>query len=211
MFVNHIVNHLPATSRRLKEIHEAQQVDKTCNKLFHYIQSGWPVSSKSNGEVKPLIPLRAEMNVQEGLIFQGDRIWIPQKMRTEILDKIHAGHKGIVKCKERARQSVWWRTINQDIEKKVINCPICTLHRIQHAEPLIPTALPEYPWQKVATDLFQWKGMSYLLVVDYYSRFIEIAKLSGTSSGEVIHHLKSIFACYGIPEELVSDNGPQYC
>ena len=210
MFVNHIVNHLPATPRRLKEIQEAQQEDETSKKCFRYIQSGWPVSSKPNGEVKPLIPFRAEMNVQEGLIFRGDRIWIPQKMRTEILDKIHAGHQGIVKCKERARQSVWWPTINQDIEKKVMNCPICTTHRIQHAEPLIPTALPDYPWQKVATDLFQWKGMSYLLVVDYYSRFIEIAKFSVTSSGEVIRHLKSIFARCGIPEELVSDNGPQY-
>ena len=62
--------------------------------------------------------------------------------------------------------------------------------------------------------MFEWKGHSYLLVVDYYSRFIEIAKLSntkdGTSSTEVVRHLKSIMARHGIPAELISDNGPQF-
>ena len=65
------------------------------------------------------------------------------------------------------------------------------------------------PWQKVGTDLFMFKGQTYLLVVDYYSRYIEIAKLSALSSG-VITHLKSIFARHGIPEIVISDNGPQY-
>ena len=55
------------------------------------------------------------------------------------------------------------------------------------------------------------EGHSYLLVVDYYSRFIEIAKLSsGTSSLEVVRYLKSIMAHHGIPTELVSDNRPQF-
>ena len=48
------------------------------------------------------------------------------------------------------------------------------------------------------------------MVVDYYSRYIEIAKLISTSSNDVIRHLKSIFAHHSIPESVVSDNGPQY-
>ena len=65
-------------------------------------------------------------------------------------------------------------------------------------------------WQRVGTDLFEWKKTDYLLVVDYYSRFIEVAKLTSTTAASVISHLKSIFARHGIPEVLVSDNGPQY-
>ena len=70
--------------------------------------------------------------------------------------------------------------------------------------------MPDYPWQKVATDLFEWKRSSYVLVVDYYSRYIELAKLSSTTSSEVIKHLKSFFSRHGLPQTVVSDNGPQY-
>ena len=63
---------------------------------------------------------------------------------------------------------------------------------------------------EVASDLFVWNGVHYLLVIDYFSRYVEIAKLSGESSANVIKHLKSIFARHGIPQELVTDNGPQY-
>ena len=74
----------------------------------------------------------------------------------------------------------------------------------------MPSALPSLPWQKVATDLFKWKGSTYLLVVDYFSKYIEISKLEGESSQEVIQRLKSIFARHGIPQQVMSDNGPQY-
>ena len=77
-------------------------------------------------------------------------------------------------------------------------------------EPLIVSELPDHPWYKVATDLFQWKGASYLIIVDYFSRYIEIARLANESVGEVVRHTKSIFARHGIPEIVVSDNGPQF-
>ena len=48
------------------------------------------------------------------------------------------------------------------------------------------------------------------MVVDYYSRYVEIAGLFSTTSSDVINDLKSIFAHHGIPESVTSDNGPQY-
>lgn len=73
-----------------------------------------------------------------------------------------------------------------------------------------PTPLPELPWQRVATDLFEWQKVTYLLIVDYFSRWIEIARLDQTTATAVIQHTSSIFARHGIPEIVVSDNGPQY-
>ena len=74
----------------------------------------------------------------------------------------------------------------------------------------MPSVLPTLPWQKVASDLFKWKGATYLLVVDHFSKYIEISKLNNETSHEVILRLKSIFARHGIPLEVFSDNGPQY-
>ena len=66
---------------------------------------------------------------------------------------------------------------------------------------------PALPWQKVGNDLFE---SVYLLVVDYYTRYIEIARLNRPTTAEVVTHLKYIFARHGILETLISDNGPQY-
>ena len=75
---------------------------------------------------------------------------------------------------------------------------------------MIPSESRLRPWQKVATDMFVYKGRTYLFVVDYFSSYVEIAKLNTVASSDVIIHVKSIFARHGIPETVVSDNGPQY-
>ena len=100
--------------------------------------------------------------------------------------------------------------MSREIEEIVQNCATCAKKNKPHAEPMIPTSLPEYPWQKVATDLMQYKNSMYLLVIDYYSRYIEIAKLTSTTSKDIINHLKSIFSRHGISERLISDNGLRY-
>ena len=75
---------------------------------------------------------------------------------------------------------------------------------------MIPSELPDRPWQKVAADLVELKGHPYLLVIDYFFRYIEVAKLLSTTSPDVTTHLQSMFARHGIPEQLISDNGPQF-
>ena len=91
------------------------------------------------------------------------------------------------------------------------NCKVCAKYRQQRAEPLMPTPFPERPWQMIGTDLFELDNLNYLIVVDYFSCYIEVAAMQKTTkSHEVIRALKAIFARHGIPEELRSDNGPQY-
>ncbi|XP_035232999.1 uncharacterized protein K02A2.6-like [Stegodyphus dumicola] len=77
-------------------------------------------------------------------------------------------------------------------------------------EPMIPHEIPNLPWYKVATDLFEINKDVYLLIVDYYSNFFEISKLPDTRSQTVISYMKSHFARYGIPLIVISDNGPQF-
>ena len=155
-------------------------------------------------------PVKDELSVTNGLVLRGNRLVIPKSLQQEMLNKLHAGHQGITKCRQRALQSIWWPAIGKDIEETVNRCMVCCTTRFQHAEPLLSSEFPDYPWQRLASDLFEWKKSKYLLVIDYYSRYIEIARLSTATSSDVITHMKSIFARHGVPESLTSDNGPQY-
>ena len=80
--------------------------------------------------------------------------------------------------------------------------------RAQRKEPLRPTLMPERPWQRVATDLCDHDGKRYLVVSDYYSPWLEVLRMRGTASEQVVLGLKSVFVRFRTPDILVSDNGP---
>ena len=70
--------------------------------------------------------------------------------------------------------------------------------------------IPLHHWTKLATDVFHFEGASYLLIVDYTSRFPVVYKLSSITGQHVANHCKQVFSEYGWPEPLISDNGPCY-
>ena len=94
---------------------------------------------------------------------------------------------------------------------KVSACEFCQIHRSSHHKaPLRPTSLPLHPWQKISVDLFQAKLQHFLVLMDYYSRYLELAYLPDISSATVIGKMKNMFARWGVPEEIVSNNGTQF-
>lgn len=70
--------------------------------------------------------------------------------------------------------------------------------------------MPDLPWSKVGTDLFEHEGNLYIIMVDYYSNFFEVAPLHNTLTSTVLRNIKASIARYGIMDTLVNDNGPQY-
>ena len=148
--------------------------------------------------------------MDDGLLLYGSRIVVPSALQKDTIEKIHFGHQGIERCLQRVRSSVWWPGVNAQIRQKVLQCLECVKHKRVKREPFMSTSLPDYPWQMVAADLFELNGAKYLTVVDYFSRFPEVVRLSSTTSTVVIATLKSMFARFGIPEVVRSDNGPQF-
>lgn len=169
------------------------------------------LTSALPGALKLYYPASTEISIQSGLLMRGSGIIIPASMRLTILDKIYTGHHGISKCREQVRQSVWWPGLAKQLEELIKSCPECYRVQKQQAQPLITSVFPELPWQKVATDRFEWRNKNYSLIVDYCSCYIEISLLKPTTAEEAIKHTKSIFARHGIPEVVVFDNRPQYC
>ena len=127
-----------------------------------------------------------------------------------MLNKIHQGRLGITKCRARAREAVWWPGISSSIEEMIKNCFTCAKIRPTPKEPLMVSSYPSRPWERVGMDLFEFEGSTYLIVVCYRSRWPEVKNLTRTTSAGVIQALKGIFATHGIPDLVVSDNGPQF-
>ena len=124
---------------------------------------------------------------------------------------LHIGHLGIERTKVNARGTMYWPNINTDIENMVANCTECQIYRNKiENETLLQHTVPEKPWTKVATDLFDCFNQNYLILVDYTSKYFEVCQLQNLTSEEVITKMKSSFSRFGIPEEIVSDNGSQY-
>ncbi len=210
VFVNVVMQGFPATDNRIEEIRQHQFEDETCQELSKYAREGWPEKENLKGMVRHYWPYRAQITFVNNLLLYESRIVIPSALRQDVLEKLHEGHQGILKCRRRAIQSVWWPGISKNVKELIENCQVCCETTKNHPEPLIPTPMPARPWQRIAADLIEFKKVQYLVVVDYYSRYIELSKLENTSSASIINHLKSIMARHGVPEALVSDNGPQF-
>ena len=106
--------------------------------------------------------------------------------------------------------SVWWPLISKQVEAMCNRCTTCAIHRPERKEPLLTSSFPEYAWERVGTDLFELEKKTYIIVVDFFSRWIECRHLAETTSAHAIEALKSIFSVHGIPDHVISDNGPQY-
>ena len=159
----------------------------------------------------PLYEARHHLSIAEDLLVYSDRIVVPISMRPEILSRIHDGHPGVVKSRERAKMSVWWPGLNDEIATLVQKCSHCQIGRAtQRSEPLVTTPLPDGAWSHLAADLCELKGKKYLIVIDYYSRYLEIANLTTTTSRAVITQLKNMFARCGLCDKITTDNGPQF-
>ena len=211
IYVDAVIEELPVSPMYVENLKEQLKVDSVCSRVMTLCSEGWPAHAKQEPVLKNYWLEQATLTVKDGLLLKDTRLVIPAAMRNDVLAKLHEGHQGVEKCKSRARQSVWWPGLSQQINKMVLNCRACIQERQNRKEPLMPSECPGRPWQKLGADLFLLGSKTYLLVVDYFSRYVEIAQLSHTRSTDVIVHLKSIFARHGIPEVLVSDNGPHFC
>ena len=152
--------------------------------------------------------------MEDGLVLKGSLIVIPYKKCQAKLNLIHKGHLGLNKCKLRAKDIVYWPGLNDQLEKVVLNCKLCLKYSFskckQKPSQSLGQEIPVHPWTKLATDIFHFESSSYLLIVDYTSRYPVVCKLPLMTGLHVANHCKQIFSEYGWPETLISDNGPGY-
>jgi len=149
-----VIEAIPASSDHLEQIPQAQKEDPTLSQVMKYCQEGWPAKHNIKGLVKQYWLVRSELCIHDELLLRTDKIVIPTCLQEDILSRIHQGHQGIVKCRLRARTSVWWPGLTQQINAIMECCKDCCKNFQTHCEPLISSPLPSRPWEKIATDLY---------------------------------------------------------
>ena len=171
---------------------------------------GCLVSGNWEGAPKSYVCVRNELTFIGHVILRGTRIVIPEKLRQRVLRLAHEGHQGIVKMKERLRSKVWWPGVDKDAEGKCRGCYGCQLVTKETIIPPVKTTpLPDRPWQDLALDLLGPlpTGEHLLVLVDYFSRWVEVDVIYSTTSEVIIKCLEKQFSRYGVPRTLRTDNG----
>lgn len=207
-----MITSLPISAERLSAIRDATEKDAKLQKAKRLILTGWPKNKRDiELDIQHYFAFQDELSFQDGVVFRGERAVIPDTLRADLTRRIHSSHLGVEGCLRRARECVYWQGMTEQIKTFIAKCDICrSVDPKQQKETLQPHDLSYRPWAKVGTDLFSWHNKDYMVTVDYFSNFWEVDYLPDTKSTTVIHKLKAHFARQGIPDVLVSDNGPQY-
>ena len=138
---------------------------------------------------------------------------MPKVLQDKEVRLAHVGHQGVGKTKYGLRSKVWWPGMEKDVEN------LCnSFHGCQVTSSCVPPDVmsrvlsPSAPWQDSSADLLGPlpTGESTLVAVDYYSRFLEVAILKSTTSTKIIMAITPMFARFGVPFSLRTDNGPQF-
>ena len=181
-------------------------------KLAHVIQNGWPVQcSDLDQELYVFWVHRLNLSIVDGIIMNRTHIVIPKSLQTEYLKCLHTGHFGVSKHRARAKSTVYWPGIDQDITNLIRSCDVC--REVQHTPCTFDKHTTEacYPGHIYGTDTGNIQGKPHVIVVDYFSFFIYKRPLPDMTSDTVILALKTTFSEAGVPTILISDNGRQYC
>ena len=201
------LDRLPVTQNELRI---AIRRDPILSQVVRFTKYGWP--SDVGIELKPYWNRKTELTVQNDFLMWGIRVIVPPALREKVLEELHSGHSGMSRMKSLARCHVWCPCLDKEVEEVCKSCRSCQeVKLLPPTAPLHPWIWPDRPWQRVHVDFAgPFKGSTFLLLVDSHSKWPEIYQMSSTTVFKTIKVLRHIFSSYGIPEQLVSDNGSQF-
>ncbi|UYV68827.1 K02A2.6-like [Cordylochernes scorpioides] len=183
------------SDEKLVAMQKDTREDPALVKVIDYVIEGWPICKKDVDEdAKVFFDFRHRLYLWNDLLCIGSAIVIPKTQRNNMLNLLHQSHQGISAIQGLARESLFWPRMSIDIAEK----------------PLKPFPVPDYPWQTVSLDIFYIQKKPHLLVVDRYSGYPEVFTLDPPTAINVKNKLRETFARFGIPETMMSDNGPPF-
>ena len=203
---------LKVTPERLEQLQRCIGQDETLQTLKTTVLTAWPMQKEQVPvNIREYWSYREELTVHNGILFKGSRAVIPRVMISEVKSRIHSSHLGVEACLRKSRDTVFWPNMNAEVRDLIKQCSICNEFQSKNQkQPMQSHQLPDRPWSRVAPDQFKLHGKEYIVLVDFYSDFIEVKQLEENTSSSVIEFFKEQFSRYGVPDTLVTDNCPLF-
>lgn len=178
--------------------------------VMEYLKHGWPADVPES--LKPYRRRADQLTIEASCLIWKHRTVIPIVYRRMLLQELHSMHLGMSRMKAVARSFFWWPGLDDDIEKLANSCTQC----LESAKaPPKDTAhhwiYPTVVFERIHIDYAEFAGHQYLLLVDAYSKWVEVYPLGKDASAlRTIDCLLTFISTFGIPHCIVSDNGPQF-
>ena len=205
--VNFVVKNAVPLSMSIEQIKQASEQDVEVQNIKNAIlRNDW-------NKLPHFKNYAHEFSEVDGIIVRCNRIYIPHKLRQDVLQIVHRSHLGIVKAKSLLRSKVYWYGIDKDVENFLKSCSSCQ----QIANPEKPTPvkmseLPSKPWEYISADFYgpAPSGEKVLIITDLYSKFPIAELMKSTNFNTVSNRLDNLFSIFGYPEKIKTDNGPPW-
>ena len=204
-----LINYLVPAPVTAVKIERETEKDPILGQVKRYVSMG-QVADTDDQRLQPYIRRFQELSLMHGCLLWGSRLIVPPSSRKPLLDYLHDTHDGSSRMKGLARGYMWWPGMDSDIENLVKHCEIC--QRLQTKPASAPPHCwnwPSQPWTRLHLDFAgPFLGHMYLVLVDACTKWMDVSMMSSITADSTIDKLYTIFANYGLPRTIVSDNGP---
>ncbi|XP_055605612.1 uncharacterized protein K02A2.6-like [Uranotaenia lowii] len=197
-----------------KTIQAATEADPLLKQVQNFVHQGWPnkKTELKDPHQQQFFLRRDGLSIVSGCLTYGERLVIPAKHHKRVLQLLHKGHPGVERMRSIARNNVYWPGIDDDITQLVRSCDECaSVAKTNPKTNLASWPTPANPWQRVHMDYAgPIDGWYFLILVDAFSKWPEVVPTKRITTEATLAILRGIFARFGMPETLVSDNGRQF-
>lgn len=185
------------------------QGDEKYSRICDYVMGNWPSFHKMDEFGQAFYKFRDELLCENGVPFWNHRLVIPGGLQENICKWLHAPHLGIEKTLARARMDYFWPDMSRQIRELVTACTVCEpFRRNQQKEPLTQGSPAEFPFQRASTDLYEYAGHDYIVVIDAYSGLVISEPVRNKTVRHIVEILSNMFNRLGYPALIRCDNSP---
>ncbi|XP_055584928.1 uncharacterized protein K02A2.6-like [Uranotaenia lowii] len=192
-----------------REIGRATQADEFYRRLFKCVRDGWSEHAVPD-DLKFYHDKVSSLSIAGECLLYCERVIIPSSCRERVLELLHGCHLGMIRMKQMARKYVYWRGMDDDIERFVRECKTCSMTGRSVSKEYSKWPNTGKPFERLHIDFFYVSGKTLFVVIDSYSKWMDVRIMRNTDANSVIKVLGSMFLIFGYCKTIVSDNGPPF-